>query len=126
MADKSTPAAPLSAPSSLPPVLVGKVPTSGNRVPVPARQAPARTVFDTAPVAVSATRKQADDTRRKMASAVQSLRNAMGDVSLAQPLVAADAAAAAIFAQDGIGADVLKQFADLAAPILSAFTAPVG
>lgn len=123
----SAPAAP--APAPVPSVIASKLPTTGTRVAAgpqfSGRRAPqAASIFDVTPPVVSATRKQADDTRRALSNALQSLANAKASVDAANATIAADPNAAQIFAQDGLTADVLKQFGDLSTPIITAFTAP--
>lgn len=89
----------------------------------PQGKAPVRSVFDAPPVAISAARKKAEDARRALSSSLQGLRNAAAQVEMAKEAIAADADAAAVFAHEGLTPESLKQFADLSAPLLKAFTA---
>lgn len=100
-------------------------PPQGTRVPMPRPQAkaPARTIFDGVPANVTAARKKAEDTRRALASALQTLRNAAAQVQSAQEAASSDLDTAAILAQEGLPPQALKDFADLSAPLLKAFTA---
>ena len=121
MGKDSKPLPPVPAPI----VVTGAQPPQGTRVPMPLPQAkaPARTIFDGAPASVTAARKKAEDTRRSLASALQALRNAAAQVESAQEAAAADLDTASILAQEGLPPQALKDFADLSAPLLKAFTA---
>lgn len=89
----------------------------------PQARIPVRSVFDSPPVAISNVRKKAEDARRALSSSLQALRNAAAQVEIAKEAIAEGADAAAVFAHEGLTPDTLKQFAELSAPLLKAFTA---
>jgi hypothetical protein len=123
MAEKSKPLPPVPAPIV---VSVNQPPQSQSpRAPMPLPQAKAqpRTIFDGVPANVTAARKKAEDTRRALSSALQALRNAAAQVESAQEAASSDLDTAAILAQEGLPPQALKEFADLATPLLKAFTA---
>jgi hypothetical protein len=123
MAEKSKTLPPVPAPIvvSVNPPTPGQSPRAP--MPMPQAKAPARTIFDGAPASVAAARKKAEDTRRALASALQALRNAAAQVESAQEAASSDIDTASILAQEGLPPQALKDFADLAAPLLKAFTA---
>lgn len=94
----------------------------GRRVPAPQNAQP-RSVFDATPPAISAARKSSESARRSMSGTLQALRNTMQLVEASAKTISTDAEAAAVFAHEGLTPEVLKQFGDLATPLLKAFTA---
>ncbi|CAK0781814.1 hypothetical protein CCP3SC15_990003 [Gammaproteobacteria bacterium] len=105
------------------PIVASAAPAPAGRRIAPPQNAQPRSVFDATPPAISAARKSAEATRRYLSSALQSLRTAASAVEASAKTISTDAEAAAVFAHEGLTPDVLKQFGDLATPLLKAFTA---
>lgn len=107
------------------PIVASAAPApAGRRIPTPPQgSAVTRSIFDVAPVAISSARKSAEETRRTLSSSLQGMRNAVRLVEVSAKTISADAEAATVFAHEGLTPEVLKQFADLATPLLKAFTA---